>query len=159
MVKLRYMKKFAKILASLGVIATIFLATPVQQVYAEGVITEPRGEAATKCEKSFFGLRPWYQGLTFYGTEGCAIGTPQEDGLAAFIWTIVLNVLVDMFSIVGLLAVMYLIMGGYWYLRSGGDPVLLTRAKKTIQTALIGTVIALLATLITNLIVTILINS
>lgn len=156
-------KKIRGILAIFGVISLVATGVPAGNAYAEGVIEESRSDTA-KCEKGFFGMRPWYQGLTTVDRSGnCVIGTPKtvngEAALAPFIWTIILNVLVDLFSATGILSILFLIIGGYWYLRSGGEPALVARGKKTIQTAAIGTAIAVLATLVTNLLVTILINS
>lgn len=136
-------------------------------VYADSNCTEVQEsevieqDACKECSVHLFGMRPWYDGLqTKDSDERCVIGTPKTDedgnGLAAFIWTIVLNVLVDMFTLVGLASLLYMIRGGYWYMRAGGDPVLLARGKKTIQTAIIGTGIALLATMVTNFIIMVL---
>lgn len=152
-------KKIVQILGAMGVISLVLLGAPSGNAYADGVIEESRDDV-DKCEKSFFGLRPWYQGLTTVDRQGnCVIGSPKEDALAPFVWTIILNVLVDLFTATGLLSIMFIIIGGYWYLRSGGEPALVVRGKKTIQTAMIGTAVSVLATLVTNLIVTILINS
>lgn len=155
------------LMLSLGVVLASMVAAPV---YAEGVIEESRA-GASDCERGFFGMRPWYQGLTTKVDGKCVVGTPRtvdvvdEDGkatgkkeaaLAPFVWTIILNVLVDMFTITGLVSLVFLVLGGYWYLRSGGDAVLVARGKKTVQSAVIGVAVTLLATMISNLIILIL---
>ncbi len=166
-VKLGYMKK--KVVCILGLMMLLVVSGPVSGDVHAKVISESR-DGVEKCEKSFFGMRPWYQGLVTVDSAGnCVIGTPKavasgnskekKTALAPFVWTIVLNVLVDLFTVTGLASILFIIIGGYWYLRSGGEPALVARGKKTIQTAAIGTAISLLATVATNLIVTILINS
>lgn len=114
------------------------------------------------CETSLVGMRPWYAGLVTRDNNGkCVIGEPVggEEGLPAFVWTVILNVLYDMFAILGVVATGFIILGGYWYLRSGGDPTLVERGKKTLQAAIVGVVIALLSSLVTNFIITIIVNS
>lgn len=147
-----------KIFVVLALVATmgIGLGMP-ENSYAEGVISQ---DVAKDCEKSIFGMKPWYAGLvTKDNTERCVVGTPAKNKEAAFTWTVVLNVLFDLFAVLGLVSTGFIILGGYWYLRSGGDPMFVARGKKTIQTAVVGTVIALLSTLVTNLITTILTSS
>ena len=132
-------------------------AVGVGEAYAdEGIITQ---ETAEECEKNLFGMKPWYAGLVTKDGDGrCVVGTPNKDAEATFVWVIVLNILFDMFAILGVVSTGFIIYGGYWYLRSGGDPALVARGKKTIQAAVLGTGVALLSTLITNLISTILLS-
>lgn len=134
----------------------VALCVPVAETYAVSPITQTPAE---DCEKTIFGMKPWYAGLvTKDKDDRCVIGTPNEEMMAAFVWTIILNILYDMFAILGVVSTGFIVYGGYWYLRSGGDPVLVARGKKTIQGAVVGTAIALLATLVTNLITTILLS-
>lgn len=104
----------------------------------------------TGCGGSILGFRPWYDGL-------CANGEIKEipkDGtgaaLTTFIWTIVLNVIFDISLAVGYIAVAMVIYGGYLYIMSQGNPVSMTKAKKTLTAAVIGVVIAMGATVIVN---------
>lgn len=55
------------------------------------------------------------------------------------------NILNIVFAIAGLLAVLFIIIGGFQYVVSGGDPAGLKRAKETITYAIVGLVITLLA--------------
>ena len=150
-----------KSMVALGMaVAMIFAGVVGPVVYAEdsqtSVITQ---DVAADCEKTIFGMKPWYAGLVTKDKDGrCVVGTPKQDAMAAFVWVIILNVLYDMFAILGVVSLGFIIYGGYWYLRSGGDPVFVARGKKTIQAAVVGTGIALLATLVTNMITTILLN-
>lgn len=141
------MKK--KILA-LAVMLSMFMGAlaPSGEVFAEG------------CDQEFLGLRPWYYGLT---DESCNIESPKSDNyteapdkIATFIWTIILNVLVDVFVVAGVVALGFVIYGGYLYLRSGGDVAFATKGRKTLTAALVGLVIVTLANVISRLIVTVL---
>lgn len=124
-----------------------------------GVITPSMAYAADddsggKCSSTaFFGLRPWYEGLT----DGkCNIKTPTEDGLPAFVWTIVLNILADIMTLIGYIAIIMVAWGGYLYMFSRGMPDRAERGKKTLIAAAAGLLISILATVIMNTIVNIL---
>ena len=109
------------------------------------------------CTRTFLGFRPWYQGLprgeAVNGSSLCVVGTPTEDQLPAFVWTIVLNVLADLFSVIGYLAIIFVIYGGFLFIMARGDPGKIAKGKKTLTTAVIGVAIAILATLIVNTII------
>lgn len=107
------------------------------------------------------GFRPWYYGLL---GENCEVRSPTSckpdeenctkagEELAEFIWQIVINVLIDVFMLGGIVALGFLIYGGYLYLRSGGDPNFAVKGRKTITAALVGLVIVSLANVISRLI-------
>lgn len=127
----------------------------------------PSGEVfAAECDSEFLGLRPWYYGLT---DESCNVkpltdcksesGKSCDDAgkqLATNIWKIVLNVLVDLFVIAGVVALGFLIYGGYLYLRSGGDPAFAAKGRKTLTAALVGLAISVLANIIMRIITAVL---
>lgn len=123
--------------------------------------------ASSSCDKEFLGLRPWYYGLE--KNADCTILSPTtckpnetcseeaiSSGLTKFIWTIVLNILVDLFVIAGVVAVGFLIYGGYLYLRSGGDPAFAAKGRKTITASLVGLAIVVLANVISKTITAVL---
>ncbi len=126
----------------------VTVATSVE-VYAD--------EGGSSCNGAgFFGLRPWYQGLT---TNGCQIGTPGQDGvpeLPVFVWTIVLNILSDITVMIGYIAIVIVAWGGYLYMFSRGMPDRAEKGKKTLIAAVIGLIISMLASVIMNTIVSIL---
>ncbi len=66
-----------------------------------------------------------------------------------FNWTNIWTELPDMISVVltvvGVLVVIYLIMGGFRYITAGGDEKKVEVAKKTITNAIIGLIVILLA--------------
>lgn len=146
-----------KVLIFVMVLLGVWGATGVlapTEMQAE-VIRESR---AADCDKGMLGLRPWYMGLTTKKGGRCEIGTPKEgeEGMAAFVWTIILNVLVDLFTIGGLAAIVFVVYGGYQYIRSSGDPSKMEKGKKTLIAAVSGLVVMLLATIISSTITTLL---
>lgn len=103
--------------------------------------------------KGVLGFRPWYDGLCDGDTKSSNIKAPAKGDdaeLARFVWTIVLNVLVDLTVAIGYLALGFVIYGGYLYIMSQGDPGRAMRGKKTLMNAIIGTVIALSASVAVN---------
>lgn len=116
------------------------------------------GGATSSCGGSFLGFKPWYDGLCIKNgnsadmvpiceTDSCA---PNSKSLNVFIWTIVLNVLFDLGLAVGMIAVAMVIYSGYLYITSQGDVAKLAKGKKSLMSAIIGTVIAMGATVIVN---------
>jgi len=61
----------------------------------------------------------------------------------------ILNVLL---TVAGLIAVLFIIIGGFQYILSGANEELAERGKKTLQNAIIGIVIIILAYVIVNVI-------
>lgn len=116
--------------------------------------SDASASGSNNCEHSILGLRPWYAGLDM--EDGCTIASPSENELPAFVWKIVLNVLTDAFMVAGYVAVGFVVFGGYKYLMSGGEPSKVAQGKQTITNAIVGLIIAMLATLITNLAIMIL---
>ncbi len=117
---------------------------------------------AAQCanDGGFLGFKAWYTGLCRSGIDGQRTNeiinpkelnsSNQERGFATFIWTIVLNVIFDISLAVGYLTLAMIIYGGYLYIMSQGDPGKIASSKKTLTRAVIGTVIAMGATVIVN---------
>lgn len=102
--------------------------------------------------EGYLGFKPWYYGLC-KDDSSPDIAVPakgDDEELARFVWTIVLNVLVDLTVAIGYLALGFVIYGGYLYIMSQGDPGRAMRGKKTLMNAIIGTVIALSASVAVN---------
>lgn len=96
----------------------------------------------------FLGFKPWYAGLCNSSGE---IDSPKGEGeLKTFIWIIILNISFDLSLAVGILAVGFIIYGGYMYIMSQGDPSRAVKGKKTLAAAIIGTVVAMAASLLVN---------
>lgn len=65
---------------------------------------------------------------------------------------VVVNVIMWMMSILGIIAVGFIIWGGIMYATSGGNEEQITRAKKILLWAIVGLVIAILALVIARLV-------
>ena len=104
------------------------------------------------------GFRPWFKGLVVKSNGKCEVGRPVggDSAMTVYIWTIILNVLIDIFSAAGFLAVGFIIYGGFFYIQSGGDPGKVAKGKKIIAAAVIGLIIVILASVISNTVITIL---
>lgn len=114
---------------------------------------------AADCDSSFLGMRPWYYSGNNGGVTICAGGEIQappkdpqtgEAQLPAYIWTIALNILFDLFLAIGYIAMGFVVYGGYQYIMSQGDPARAMKGKKTLTNAIIGTIIAMGSTVIVN---------
>ena len=97
---------------------------------------------------SFFGLVPWYHYLPKGDFQNCNLvnfsfiptATTQSD-----IPLILLAIVDDLLRIAGIVAVGYIIYGGFQYVGSQGSPDKTARAQNTVTDALIGLAIAIVA--------------
>ena len=145
---------------ALAVMGASLITPNTNAISVEQTIKNEMSTFAVNCEnQSFmvFGLRPWYSGLTTTVTDAnnqqsCALKKPDKGDvpLQQYIWMIVLNILVDLFFLVGFAALGFVIYGGFLYMTSAGDPSRAASGKNTLLHATIGLVIALLANVITN---------
>lgn len=94
-------------------------------------------------------LPKWYKYLPhdFVGGE-CNVSVSIPDSLPA----ILLAVFEILLTIVGVLSVIFIIYGGFQYLTSAGEPDKAKAGRTTIINALVGLMIAMLATAIVNLV-------
>ncbi len=104
--------------------------------------------AAACAERTFLGLPVWYRylhdGTRMQEINGqCEFVNFTFPGDAALI---ALGILDIALRLAGLVAVGYVIYGGFKFVTSQGDPEGIKNARQTIINALIGLVIALLAT-------------
>lgn len=129
------------------------MAVVVASMGAVTVMSMPAAAAPASHNKNcgvngFLGLRPWYYGLC---NENNEVKDPaNENELKSFVWTIILNILVDLLLIVGYASMIFIIYGGYQFITSQGDPAKTASGKKTLTSAVIGAVIALSASVIVN---------
>ncbi len=112
------------------------------------------------CHKSggFLGLPTWYEYLDVgaKGNDPCAIVGPTEttpDGKVEFsmqkaLPRIILAIIDILLRVAGIVAVGYMIFGGIKYTLSQGEASEVEKAKNTVLNALIGLVVAVLATTI-----------
>ena len=108
---------------------------------------------------AFFALKPWYAGLTTVINGKCEIGWPQGDSIPRFVWTVVLNILYDISMMVGYITIIMVAWGGYLYMFSRGEPGRAEKGKKTLISAIVGLLIAMLAGVVMNTIAVILVGN
>lgn len=142
------MKRFInKALLLLGF--TLFVGAPVMAVASP--VVAPVSAACG--EEGFLGMPAWYRGLT---NSDCSMKSPEDlpngKGLANYIWKIVLNVVNIILVLIGYIAVFFIIYGGFLYMTGGSNPGQLEKAKKSITNAIIGLAVAILSTIIVNII-------
>ncbi len=127
------------IVAAVGIMSILSIVMlPTQTVSAD-----------SKCGTHFLGLPAWYDGLVDENT--CAVNSPKGgEGVKAFVWTIVLNVMCMVLGIVGYLAVGLVMFGGIQYMTAQGDPGKVAKGKKTIINATIGLIITMTASIISG---------
>lgn len=93
------------------------------------------------------GLKPWFDGWC----DGDSVVQPDsQDATIEFVWTVVLNILYDIFLVIGYLAMAMVAYGGFLYIMAQGDPGKAAKGQKTLTAAVIGTIIAMSATVIVN---------
>lgn len=102
---------------------------------------------AAKCDGSqaFFGLPAWYKYIELEEVAGrCQIaGGFQFPSDLALVSLAMLEIVL---RLAGLIAIAYVIYGGFQFVTSQGDPEASKKARQTIINAVIGLVIALFAT-------------
>lgn len=138
-----------KILAFLGTILVVggFLTVMAPaNVAAEGL-----GDGSCGAP-TLLGFRPWYQDLCTGDIRGTdeVVQPKDENETVTFIWTVVLNILYDLFLAVGYLALGFVVYGGFLYIMAQGDPGKAAKGQKTLTSAIIGTILAMAATVIVN---------
>lgn len=115
-------------------------------------IVSAQGANAEYCGKegeSFFNFPTWYKYLSPHSSGGqCELRIQFPEAIPA----ILLAVFEILLWVVGLLAVVFVIYGGFQYLTSTGEPDKAKGARTTIINALVGMAIAMFATVIVNLV-------
>lgn len=121
-------------------------------------VAQPTPVAAA-CDNRLLTFPAWYKGLQ---KSDCSLkdvtdqapanGNRTQVPLRLFIIILALNVSEMILQLVGYAAVVMIIVGGYKYLISTGDPNQMTGAKKTIMNAVIGLVISLFSVAIVNIV-------
>jgi hypothetical protein len=155
-------------LVSLLLVLSIGIATlPGRVTHAQsaqsdnGVLTVPsentaaaQDAAACGRDKTFFGLPVWYKYLK---VENLSVDTTLKN--CRFViedstdyWLIGLAVIEMLLRLVGILAVGFVIYGGFRYLISQGEPDNTKKALQTIINALIGAAIAVIASAVVSFI-------
>ena len=84
------------------------------------------------------------------GEVRAANGCPNTNTDVAELPDVVVNILYAIIAVSGLIAIVFVIVGGIQYMTSAGDPGKIKKAKDTILYAVIGLVICVLAFAIVN---------
>ncbi len=155
-----------KLLIFLGII-TIFVAVFGGGTAYADRIKDPSGSGkykasgtgADKCDASMLGFNAWWNGLGAFMNDSCEMQSTgsnrigSEENAPVFVWTIVLNILHDLFMAIGYISIALITYGGYMYIVSSGDPGKATKARKTLTSAVIGLILVLTANIIVDTIV------
>lgn len=101
---------------------------------------------AASCSKSIFGLKTWfaYFPSTAFNPD-CSIKSFDALGGQSGFLLIALAILDDLIRVAALVAVGYVIAGGFQYITSQGSPDMTKKAQQTIINALIGVALAVIA--------------
>lgn len=137
-------------------LALSFLGATSMLLPASQVSAATAAECKTE-STSFLGFPTWYKYLDPQFADGeCTLKFPVDsEGEESFVLglpRILLAVFEIILRISGLAAVGFIIYGGVRYILSQGEPEQTKASKNTVLNALIGLVIAMMATAIVNLI-------
>lgn len=104
---------------------------------------------AVSCDtgKTFLGIPTWYKYLKLEddGEGGCLVVIGKKGSQVTDYWLIGLGIVDILLRLAGMVAVGFIIYGGFLYMISQGEPDKTKAAKDTILNALIGMVIVLIA--------------
>jgi hypothetical protein len=99
-----------------------------------------QAKSANDCGRTFFGLPYWYKYLDF--DKDCNIKTKDQENVPA---KIILGIIDIALFLAGLLSVIMIMWGGFQFIFANGEPGSIANARKTILNAVIGLIIAILA--------------
>ena len=120
-------------------------------------------KTSSDCGPKILGIRPWYAGLELgdncevvwpnTNSTGDASGVSAGQGLTKIVWVIILNLVAMIGGVVGYACFAFIVYGGFLYIISVGNPGKVEKGKKTVERAIIGLIIAILASTIASVIV------
>lgn len=103
---------------------------------------------AADCAGGFLVFPAWYKYLHHTAWPDCAV---QIQGLSD-VWLIVAAIIEIALRVAAIVAVVFVIYGGFSYTTSQGDPDATAKAKSTLVNALIGLALAVMAAAIVSFI-------
>lgn len=112
------------------------------------------GGSTMTCDDSssaFLGFPTWYRGLTCDGDGHIQLNGGQSIFESVII--VGLNVVDIVLRLVGLVAIAFIIYGGFQYLIARGEPSNIVKAKTTITRAVIGLVVGIASSAIVGFLV------
>ena len=138
-------------------ISSIFISLLLFCLLAIVPVQQASAAVAPGCDKgsSFLGFPTWYKYLDVgpKDSDPCAIIGPLKDGSLDFAKAaprIGLAIVEILLRVAGMVAVGFIIYGGFRFLTSQGEPEAYKMAQKTVISALIGLVIAIMAVTIVS---------
>lgn len=147
---LQLYKKGLLVLVALFVVAAAspvaFTAIASAQTATSTTSSTTTTTAATgkaTCTKTFLGFPTWYKYLPISPAPQCTIITKDIGGQVAVL--ILMAVIEILLSVAGIIAVGFVIFGAFKFITSQADPQKIAGARTTIANALVGLVIALVA--------------
>jgi Type IV secretion system pilin len=100
-------------------------------------------ECTPSAHTGFLSFPNWYEYLNgMYDSHGACL--PSVQGLSD-VWLIVAAIIEILLRVSAIVAVIFIIYGGFTYTTSQGDPEATGRAKNTLVNAMIGLAIAVMA--------------
>ena len=128
---------------------SIYLFGLTLMMFLSVLFTPSVSAVRTDCSApSLFGIFPaWYAGLPMSDDCKSVVGPSDATGnnMTEFVLKIVANITQSLLALVGLATIGFIVYGGFLYMTTQGEVSRLESAKKTIQSAVIGLIIALLA--------------
>jgi len=104
-----------------------------------------------RMKKLFYIFLPILFGLLFIAPQLCLgqdVNFDITPPISGDLPTVIGDIVQLMFAFAGIVALIYLILGGYNYIMAGGNPEMQEAAKKTITNAIIGLVVIIISYLI-----------
>ena len=137
------------------IISVISLVTA--SIFAMLFVSPTVYAADSSCDSYVFAIPAWYKGLMGRSSGSCQFEAEKMGGaekdkpdVVRTAGKIGSNIVQALMVIAAYVAVFFLIKGGFTYIYSAGSAENISNAKKTIQNALIGLVIAVMAASIVN---------
>ncbi len=145
------------IIKKIGVLLILSVAMFIGSLTVLPARSYAAGPATCYQKSGFMGFPTWYEYLEVgpKGSDPCAIIGPQENGEFSFtkaLPRIGLAITEILLRVAGVVTVAFVILGGFKYMTSQGEPDSLKKAQGTVINALIGLAISVLAVTIVGFI-------
>jgi len=101
--------------------------------------------AACPDRSSFLDFPNWYRGLECTVIEGHTVVDMGSMTVPRVVWTVAINMIEILMRVVGILAVVMILVSAFRYLTNGGNEQKIAAAKTSLTQAVIGLIIAILA--------------
>jgi hypothetical protein len=104
-------------------------------------------------DSGILGFPNWHRGLECDGDKASGTYHVVMTDIPKTVWTVVLNAVDMLLRVVGILAVVMILVSAFRYLTNGGSEEKIRSAKTSLLQAIVGLVIALLASTIVGFVV------